>query len=103
MGMGKIVVSTEQLMTASRDVNDKASEYKSEYDKLYNLVTELQNVWSGIDNVAYTNQINEFRNDFEIMRNLMVEYATFLSDSANKYRETQSEIEAKAKSLSTGV
>ena len=102
-GLGKIVVATEELEEASRNVYSKANEYKDEYNKLYNLVNDLQNSWAGTDNIAYTNQIKEFQNDFNIMKDLMDDYAKFLSETASKYKATQEEIAAKAKTLSTGV
>lgn len=33
--------------------------------------------WQGKDNEAFTNQINQFRNDFENMEHIVRDYADF--------------------------
>lgn len=44
-------------------------------------------------------ELEGFRNDFEYMKSLMDEYASYLSATAAKYEDTQNEIAANAKSL----
>lgn len=103
MGLGKIVVETSQLDAASAKVSELATNYKSEYDKLYKHVGELQSSWAGADNAAYTTQIEGFKDDFEKMYNLMEEYASFLKGAAKKYRDTQEQIKNDASKLQTNA
>ncbi len=100
-GLGKIVVSTDDLDRAAKEVASKASDYEQNYNALYNLVNDLKSAWAGTDNNAYTDQINGFKNDFQKMKQLMDEYSEFLSNTAATYRQTQEEIAAKAKTLRT--
>ncbi len=99
MARGQIIVETTQLDTAAGKVEELATNYFEEYTKLYELVTELQNAWAGADNTAYTNQINEFKDDFQRMKNLMDDYAQFLRETAAKYRSVQEEIKTGAQKL----
>lgn len=103
MGLGKIVVETSQLDTASSKVSDLARNYEEEYTKLYKLIGELQSSWAGKDNTAYTAQIEGFKDDFQKMHGLMVEYSEFLSKTAKKYRETQEQVKNDASKLRTNA
>ncbi|MDO5382317.1 MAG: WXG100 family type VII secretion target [Eubacteriales bacterium] len=99
MAVGKIQVDFSRLRSVSQSVSNKAADYESKYTQLYNAIDELRNAWSGTDNVAYTERIEAFRNDFEYMKSLMDEYSSYLSKTANTYEETQNEIASKAKNL----
>lgn len=103
MGLGKIVVETSQLDAASAKVAELANNYKGEYDKLYKLIGELQSSWAGADNIAYTNQIEGFKDDFTRMFDLMEDYSTFLKNAAKKYRETQEQVKNDASKLKTNA
>lgn len=52
--------------------------------------------------MAFTNQIEGFRNDFQKMERLMRDYAAYLRKVAESYRTTQDNVAAKAKTLSQG-
>ena len=99
MALGMIKVSVERLRNTSKNVSSKASDYESSYKQLYNKIDELKSAWDGADNKVYTERIEGFRNDFEYMKSLMDEYASYLSATAAKYEDTQNEIAANAKSL----
>ena len=102
MAQGKIIVETSRLDSTADQVDRLAEEYESEYGSLFNTVRDLQNAWSGEDNVAFTNQIEGFRDDFQRMTRLMRDYAEYLRKAAASYRETQDSVAAKAKTLSQG-
>lgn len=103
MGLGQIVVETSQLDAVAQKVDGLADKYLSEYTALYTYVTEMQSAWAGTDNTAYTTQIEGFKDDFQRMENLMREYATFLKETAAKYRATQADIKSKAQQLATNA
>ncbi len=94
-----ILVTPEQLESTAGRIESLASEYQSEYKTLYSEVSELAAKWSGKDNIAYTNQIEGFRDDFEQMTTLMNRYAEFLRKSAKAYRDTQETITNEARKL----
>lgn len=102
MAKGQIIVETKELDRAYERVNQLADTYKSNYDGLYVVVKDMQNAWAGEDNVAFTNQIEQFRNDFQNMEKLMRDYAEYLHRTAETYRQTQDNIMNTAKTLSTG-
>lgn len=102
MAQGKIIVETAKLDSTASKVRSLAEEYQSEYNRLYNIMKDMKNVFDGEDSVAIISQIEGFRNDFEAMKKLMDEYAEFLSKAASTYRQTQDDIAARAKQLSQG-
>lgn len=102
MARGQIVVETSQLDSAAGRVEDLANTYKTNYTGLFSTVQALQSSWSGTDNIAFTNQIEGFRDDFQRMEQLMRDYAAYLRKTATTYRDTQNSIAQSAKSLSQG-
>ena len=90
MARGQIIVETSQLDTISTNVSDLADKYSAEYTTLYKLVSEMQSAWSGVDNTAYTTQIEGFKDDFQKMEALMREYASFLKDLSTAKHRLQS-------------
>ncbi len=102
MAQGKIIVETSRLDSTANHVDELAETYEREYNALFGTVTELQEAWGGEDNVAFTNQIAGFRDDFQRMTKLMRDYAAYLRKAAESYRTTQDDIAAQAKTLSQG-
>ena len=94
-----IQVTPEQLETAAGKIEGLAADYKQQYDALYNKTGAMASTWRGKDNVAYIDQIDGFKDDFEKMRALMVAYADFLRKSAKAYRDTQNTITEQARKL----
>ena len=58
MAQGKIVVETSRLDSTAAQVERLADQYQSEYGSLFGTVRDLQNAWSGEDNVAFTNNFS---------------------------------------------
>lgn len=102
MARGKIIVETARLDSTAEQVDRMADTYESEYGALFGTVREMQNAWSGEDNIAFTTQIEGFRDDFQRMTRLMRDYAAYLRKAAASYRETQDSVAASAKTLSQG-
>ena len=98
--MAKVIqVTPEQLENTATKIEGLASEYKAQYEALYNKTNSMASTWSGKDNVAYIEQINEFKDDFAKMQSLMLDYATFLRQSAKSYRTTQDNVVTQAQKL----
>lgn len=102
MARGQIIVDTARLDAVANQIEAEADKYKGYYTGLYGTVSDLQNAWSGEDNMAFSNQIEGFRDDFQRMEQLMRDYAAYLRKAANAYRATQDNIAATAKNLSQG-
>lgn len=94
-----IQVTPEQLESTAGKIESLSAEYKNQYNQLYNETGAMATTWQGKDNLAYTEQIGGFKDDFEKMNTLMNNYADFLRKSAKAYRETQQTITDQARKL----
>lgn len=94
-----IHVTPEQLESTASRIESMAADYKTQYDQLYSETNAMASTWNGKDNVAFVNQIDGFKDDFEKMHALMLNYVDFLRKSAKAYRDTQETIVSEAKKL----
>ena len=84
----KIVVDTQNLLITSSAIVEKADAYKRAYENLLGEVNGMGRNWQGIDNTAYVNQINGFRDDFEQLDKLLRQYAEMLKIVDKEYEIT---------------
>lgn len=96
----KIKVDTGELQAAATLMEAQIEDYKTLYTSLFSEVEGMSVHWQGADNIAFTEQISEFKTDFMDMEKLMTEYANFLKQCATTYSETQQNIIDSAKTLS---
>lgn len=94
-----IQVTPEQLESAAGRIEGLAGDYKSQYDQLYSETNAMASTWNGKDNTAFVDQIAGFKDDFEKMHTLMLDYAQFLRTSAKYYRDTQDAVVSEARKL----
>lgn len=94
-----IQVTPEQLESTAGRIESLAADYKAQYDQLYSETNAMASTWSGKDNVAFVQQIDGFKDDFEKMHTLMLNYADFLRKSAKAYRDTQDTVVSEARKL----
>lgn len=94
-----IQVTPEQLDSAAGRIESLAADYKTSYDQLYSETNAMASSWTGKDNTAFTDQIAGFKDDFEKMHTLMLNYADFLRKSAKAYRDTQDTVVSEARKL----
>ena len=96
-------VTTEQLVASSAKLEDKTARYNSEWAKLY---TELQSLkstqWQGIASDTFNSKLEAYRNDFEEMSKVLMEYAQYLKTAADNYVKTEEAIKDAASNLYTG-
>ena len=98
--MGKtIMVTPEMLESVAKEIEGLASDYKAQYEALYRETDSMVSTWQGKDNVAYTERIAGFKDDFGTMYELMNKYADFLRASAESYRRTQDNVVQNAQKL----
>lgn len=95
----RIKVNPAQLNTTAAQIDNAAGEYQKLFNKLFSDVGAMRAAWQGVDNQAFTSQIEGFRDDFQLMQQVMVEYANFLKQAAKTYEATQQEITAGARRL----
>lgn len=94
-----IQVTPEMLETTAGKIEGLAADYKTQYEQLYSETNAMASTWNGKDNIAYVDQIGGFKDDFEKMHSLMLEYADFLRKSAKAYRDTQDNVVSQARKL----
>ena len=98
-GAVKIRVTPEELRTVANTIRTLSDQYTKQYTQLFSDVDGMANAWKGKDNVAFTNKIKGFMDDFQGMKNILEEYAAFLEKSAATYEQTQNEITNAAQRL----
>ncbi len=94
-----IQVTPELLESTAGRIDGLAADYKTQYDALYSETDAMRSTWQGKDNVAFVDQIAGFKDDFEKMHALMLNYADFLRKSAKAYRDTQDTVTSEARKL----
>lgn len=97
--MSKIIVNPTKLESVASKIEQGAADYSKLYNQLFTEVEAMKKAWQGVDNIAYTNQIEGFRDDLNKIKQTLEQYSVFLKQSAKLYKNTQEEIVSKAKSL----
>lgn len=95
----QITINAEDVLHYSYLLKEKASNYDQLIQDLYNRMQEMQTIWKGEDNIAFTDQINSFRPQLKQMSDIILQYATYLETSANQYQQLQQERAASARRL----
>ena len=100
----KWAVTTERLISSAGVIEEKTAKYNSEWAKLY---TELQSLksaqWQGIASDTFNAKLEAYRNDFEEMSKVLLEYANYLRTAADNYVKTEEAIKDAASNLHTGI
>lgn len=96
-------VTTERLVSSANVIEEKTAKYNSEWSKLY---TELQNLkssqWQGIASDTFNAKLEAYRNDFEALAKVLLNYATYLKTAADNYVKTEETLKDAAGNLHTG-
>lgn len=90
--MSTIQVEIERLIQSSKQIDDKNDYFKKLTNDLYTRIDHLQTVWSGKDNLAFTNKIKDFQNFIHSLSLVLTQYSDFLRNSAHAYGQTQDEL-----------
>lgn len=100
----KWAVTTERLVSSAGVIEEKTARYNSEWAKLY---TELQSLksaqWQGIASDTFNAKLEAYRNDFEQMAKVLLDYANYLKSAAENYVKTEEAIKDAAGNLHTGI
>lgn len=100
----KWAVTTENLVSSAGFIEEKTAKYNSEWAKLY---TELQSLksaqWQGIASDAFNAKLEAYRNDFQEMAKVLLEYVNYLRTAADNYVKTEEAIKDAASNLNAGI
>ena len=80
------------LIQSANYIDELNDEYKRLFTQLNTDVDTLSTIWNGKDNIAFTNQIKGFNDDFNQTNLLLTQYSSFLKNSAQSYNQTQEEL-----------
>ena len=95
----RINVDMNQLIQNASFIQGQAEEYAEVYGSVYLLLQQMEGYWKGKDFLAFSEQLNAFRSDFELMKKVLIEYASYLRESAALYARLQDECAAMASRL----
>ena len=95
----RINVDMNQLIQNASFIQGQAEEYAEVYGSGYRLLQQMEGYWKGKDFLAFSEQLNAFRSDFELMKKVLIEYASYLRESAAVYARLQDECAAMASRL----
>lgn len=97
-------VTTERLVASANVIEEKTAKYNSEWAKLY---TELQSLkgsqWQGVASDTFNAKLEAYRNDFEEMSKILLNYATYLKGAAENYVKIEETLKNAAGNLHTGI
>lgn len=97
--MKKIKVDINKLNMASNTVGKQASTYRKLYKQINTLTKMNQSVWSGEDQKAFAQKINDFEPRLEKIYKTLEVYQELLDNAAKTYSSSQSRVMARAKTL----
>jgi WXG100 family type VII secretion target len=95
----KFQVDLTALTSTATGIEARANEYKQLYERLYTEVQAMGGNWQGKDNQAYVSQLNGFKDDFERMHRLLLDFAALIKDANTEYKQALSDSTAVARSI----
>ncbi|MEI3530282.1 MAG: WXG100 family type VII secretion target [Bacilli bacterium] len=56
--MARVMADPAKMRSFANRVGSSATDFKSNYTQMYNVIDNLKNAWTGKDNQAFANKIN---------------------------------------------
>ena len=95
----KFQVELTALTGTAKTIEAQAREYQQLYTQLYQAVDSMNSAWQGKDNVAFTTQIKGFKDDFERMKQLLLDFAELIKFANTEYKQALSDSTAVARNI----
>lgn len=97
-------VTTERLVSSANVIEEKTAKYNSEWAKLYTEIQSLKSTqWQGIASDTFNSKLEAYKNDFEEMSKILLNYAAYLKNAAENYVKTEEALKDAASGLHTGI
>ena len=93
-------VDLTALTSTATGIETRANDYKQLYTRLYTEVQAMGGNWQGKDNQAFVTQINGFKDDFERMYKLLLDFAALIKDANTEYKQALSDSTTIARNIS---
>lgn len=97
--MARIMADPTQMRSFANRIGSSATDFKSNYTQMYNVIDNLKSAWTGADNQAFANKINSYKKEFDAMHQAIESYKEFLDKSAKAYKDAQEAISKAAGQL----
>lgn len=95
--MATIEITPEQMIAKAKEIKGKMEEWDGCVNQIYTSYAELDAMFEGEANKAFTTRFNEDRQKFYKLSRLMEEYQNAIIDIANTYISTDNEAMAAAR------
>lgn len=86
-----IRVNPGELRSSGSRVRGIAGAYQSKVNDIFQEIENLQAVWQGADNLAYTEQLNSYKGNIIAVGNATDNYGIFLIETANRLQRLQAD------------
>lgn len=94
-----ILVDTSKIQAAMNTVDLQHGSFSDAWGKVLKIVDDLRESWAGVDNKAFADKVEGFRNDFKDLDDKIQTYQDFLTKAKNDYDEAQDQIKRDAAKL----
>jgi len=91
-----IRASYSEMKSAANDITKSSEDYQANVEGLYTIVDNLTTVWKGTDNISYADTVNSYKKDMQNLGEVIKDYATFLTRSADAINEAQEDVQTAA-------
>ena len=95
--MTNISAEYSSMQAIAKNISNLANDYISNINGVYKIISDLENNWKGVDNVAYVNKANEYKEDLTALGQAINNYAMFLDQAAVTTSRTQEDIASSAR------
>lgn len=95
--MTNISAEYGSMQAIAKNISNLANDYISNINEVYKIISDLENNWKGVDNVAYVNKANDYKEDLMALGEALNNYGIFLDGAAVTTNRTQEDIAASAR------
>ena len=83
--MSTITMEPQDAITYGGKIMTSASDFKTQVSKIYEIVDELKNTWSGTAASRFTSDIESYRSDYEKFGQLMNDFGALIEALGKDY------------------
>lgn len=87
--MAKINMDPEQAIACGNQIVQNASTYNTEIKKIYSIVSDLKQTWTGSAAQRFTDNIESFKADYEKFGQLINDFGELLTAIGKDYKNLE--------------
>lgn len=89
MSVGNISIDPDLAIASGTKISEYAATYINEVKKIYDIVNDLKQAWTGSAAQRFTNDIESFKEDYEKFGQLLVNYGDILTSLGKDYKSLE--------------